>query len=246
VGVVTPDPACERFRGLLAERAVGRPSPDEATELDAHLAGCAGCRSDAVEVARAAGALAWISPAVADELVHSGGTGDDVAPTVALDAAVAGILSGGPPSPAAGPTPTGDGRTRRQRVLAPLVAVAAAALLVSAGVAASGHGSPVTRTVELAGPSGARATAVLTAEAWGTSVTVTDPAGRADQVLSVAMTTEYGHRWDVGSYRVTTSHGATVTVACALPVDQIRTIDVTDATGHVVLAGHQPEGAAET
>ena len=52
------------------------------------------------------------------------------------------------------------------------------------------------------------------------------------------MTAGWGYQWIVGSYRVTSSHGATVTMACALPVDRIRTIAVTDANGHVVLEGH--------
>lgn len=248
-----PDPGCERFRGLLAEDAVGRLSAAERADLDAHLAGCAGCRADAADVARATAALAWIGPSVADELVRSGGTGTEVVPTVALDAAVAGILSGrdgsaGAPTgvPGQGPStdgrarPTGVRRTVRQRILAPAMAVAAAALVISGALTVAGGPAPVSRTVVLSGPAGAHATATLTDESWGTSMTLTDPGGRADQVLAVSMATEYGHRWDVGSYWVTLAHGATVTVACALPADQIRTIEVTDPAGHVVLAGRQP------
>ena len=254
-----PATGCERFQGLLAEDAVGRISGGERLALDAHLAGCASCRADAADVSGAAGALAWIGPAVADELGRTGGVGTEVVPTGALDAAVAGILAGAAGAgdrdrgaatdhPGAGARPAvGEDvpRTLRQRAMAPVLAVAAAALLVSGVFAVSGHGPAATRSVELAGPAGARATALLTSEAWGTSVTLTDPARRADQVLTVSMTTEYGHRWDAGSYRVTTSHGVTVTLACALPVDQIQTIAVTDATGHVVLAGRQPEGSIE-
>lgn len=256
MGAVTPGSGCERFQGLVAEDAVARISAGEQLALDAHLAGCGACRADAAEVSAAVGALAWIGPAVADELGRTGGVGTDVVPTGALDAAVAGILAGSVGQggadavsfhPWAGvPAATGEQvpGTLRQRALAPVLAVAAAALLMSGVFAASGHGAGVTRSMGLAGPAGAHATALLTAESWGTSVTLVDPAGRDDRVLTVSMTTEYGHRWDVGSYRVTTSHGVTVTLACALPVDQIQTIAVTDATGHVVLAGHQTEPPA--
>jgi len=255
VGVVTSGPGCERFQGLLAVGAVGRLTPREGGELDAHLAGCGACRADAVDVSRAAGALTRVDPAVADELGRPGDGAAHVVPTGALDAAVAGILAGGGrsghPAPP-GPDPVADmrptaglpaHRTLRQRALAPILAAAVAVLVVSGVVAASGHGTPATRSVDLAGPAGAHATAVLTAESWGTSVTLTDPAGRSDQVLTVSMTAAYGYTWVVGSYRVTASHGATVTLACALPVDRIRTIAVRDAVGHVVLSGVQPPTA---
>ena len=49
------------------------------------------------------------------------------------------------------------------------------------------------------------------------------------------MTTEWGSPWAVGSYRATTSHGVTVTLACGLPLDQIRSISVTDTKGRVIL-----------
>lgn len=255
MGVVTPGSGCAQFRGLLAEEAVGRLAPRGRVDLDAHLAGCAACRADADDVSRAAGALAWVGPAVADELSRTDGVGTEVVPTGALDAAVAGILAGGgrarsltPPGPGqvadTRSTAGGQGnRNLRLRGLAPIMAVAAATLLVAGVFTAMGHGAAVTRSVDLAGPSGSHATAVLTAEAWGTSVTLTDPARRSDQVLTVSMAADYGYAWVVGSYRVTSSHGVTVTLACALPADRIRTIAVTDAAGHVVLTGRQSKVA---
>jgi len=124
-------------------------------------------------------------------------------------------------------------------VLVPVLAVAAAVLLVvgSVGLARADH--PVTRTVALSGPDGVHATAVLTAESWGTSVTLTQPAARWGQVLTVSMATDYGHPWNAGSYWAATDHAVTVTLACALPVDRIRTIAVTGTGGGVVLAGRQ-------
>jgi hypothetical protein len=114
-------------------------------------------------------------------------------------------------------------------VAAAIVLVVAAALTLAAPDV---HGS---RQVILTGPGGARASAVLTAESWGTSVTLTDPGLHRGQVLDVAMRSDYGPAWAAGSYHDSSSGGVTVTFACALPMQQIRTISVTDPRGDVVL-----------
>ena len=128
---------------------------------------------------------------------------------------------------------------RLAKVLVPVLAVAAAGLLVVGAVGLSRHAAPTTRSVALSGPGGAHASAVLTAETWGTSVTLTQPAERWGEVLTVSMASDYGQPWNAGSYWVGTSRGVTVVLACALPVDRIRTIAVTGARGEVVLAGRQ-------
>ncbi len=241
---MTSGTECERYRGLLAADAVGGLDDEiERAGLEAHLGGCADCRADADDVTWAAGALAWIGPTVAEELARTGAADPEVAPTGALDAAVAGILAGHGTSGVDDGGAPGPRSRHRLRVLVPVLAVAASLLVVGA-FGLVGHHRPPTRSVAMTGPGGGRATAVLTAESWGTSITLTDPARRASQVLTVSMTTEYGRLWNAGSYRVTASHGVTVTVACALPIDQIRTIAVTDAGGRVVLAGLQSGASA--
>ena len=231
MGVVTTAPGCERFRGLLAEVVLRGPEATADPGLPAHLVGCAMCRTERDELARAAGALAWVDPGVAAELGRSGRPVPADGPTPALDAAVAGILAIAPGrGPSRGPRPR-----RRTRVLVSVLA--AAALVVAVAVGLSWGPAPTTRIVVLSGPGGAHATAVLTAEAWGTSVALTQPAARWGQVLTVSMSADHGYPWGAGSYWAGTSHGVTVTLACALPVDRIRTITVTDAGGRVVLSG---------
>ncbi len=255
MGVVTSATGCERFRGLLAEDALGGLDDGSRAVLQTHLDVCSGCRADAAELSETVGALAWVGPALAEELARPDTPVSDAVPTGDLDAAVAEILArdGSTDADTAGdadargthrpaPAPVSARRGRGRRVLAPVLAVAAVALLVVGSLGLAGHGSPATRTVALSGPGGGRATAVLTSESWGTSVRLTTPGGQANRVLTVSMTTEYGRSWNAGSYRAVASHGVTVTLACALPVDQIRTIAVTDAGGQVVLTGNRTGG----
>ena len=233
-----PGNVCERFRGLLAEDVLVGIDGSLRVELGDHLEGCPECRADADGLARAAGALAWVDPAVSEELGRLDESEPGTEPTRALDLAVAEILARDTSDAALAHRPR-----RMRRAVVPVLAVAAAVLLVVGGVSLSRTGAPVTRSVALSGPGGAHATAVLTAQTWGTSVTLTEPAARWGQVLTVSMAGDYGRPWNAGSYWVTTSRGVKVTLACALSIDRIRTISVSDSAGRVVLAGHQAVGS---
>ncbi len=235
MGVVTSPAACDRFHGLLAEQVlVGIDAPSRA-ELDAHLDVCPDCRAELDGLARAAGALAWVDPAASDELGRPDVPATGEEPTRSLDLAIAEILAQGAAD--ADSEATLSDLRRRHRVLVAVVSMAAAVLLVVATVSLSTPTGPETRSIALSGSGGAHASAVLTAESWGTSVTLTQPAARLSQVLTVSMAGQYGAPWNAGSYWVTKSHGVTVTLACALPIDQIKMIAVTDSTGRTVMAG---------
>ncbi len=223
---------CEHWRGQLALEAVGHVDVASHGDLLKHLDECALCHSEAIELAQAAGTLALVDPEVAELIGQSGEVIVDDGRTSSLDAPFAGVLaSGGEPREARLP------RFPR-RLIASVLAVAVAALVVVGAISLSGHGANGSHTLTLVGSQGSRATAVLTPEAWGTSVALSGPAERSSQILNVSMTTVWGRPWAVGSYRATTAHGVTVTLACALPLNQIRSISVTDASGHVVLASH--------
>jgi hypothetical protein len=234
--VVTSGPACDHWRGLLAEDAVGVLGGRDRVGLQEHLAGCAGCRAEAIELAQVRAALDHIGPSAAEGLRLSPDDEPEDARTRSLDAAVARILAESPATPTDAPelqVPTG----RRSPLLLPVLAVAAAVLVAVGALLAAGPGGPRTRTLTLTGTGGTRATAVLTAESWGTSVRLSDPAGPARQVMTVSMATEYGKPWVTGSYNSGTGHGSTVTLACALPFDRISSITVSDATGRTILHG---------
>jgi len=235
VGVVTSAASCDRFRGLLAEELLVGIDATSRVELNDHLETCADCRAEVDGLARAAGALAWVDPAGSEELGRPEVPTADAGPSRSLDMAVAEILAQRPED-ADLEKRLPDPRLRH-RALVAVVAMAAAVLLVLGGVSLSHPSGPETRSVALSGSGGAHATAVLTAESWGTSVTLTQPAARWSQVLTVSMAGRYGSPWNAGSYTVTTSRGVTVTLACALPIDQIKMIAVTDSTGRTVMRG---------
>lgn len=156
-------------------------------------------------------------------------------PTRSLDLAVAEILAQDDTvSEISSSVP--DPRWRHQALVA-VVAMAGVVLLGLGALSLSRPSAPETRSIALTGSGGAHATALLTAESWGTSVTLTEPAARWSQVLTVSMAGAYGSPWNAGSYWATTSHGVTVTLACTLPIDRIKMIAVTDSTGRTVMAG---------
>jgi len=195
-----------------------------------HLAVCPDCRTEEIELTQIAGALALIAPGAPEEWGHPGEAMSGDGRTGSLDAAVARVLS------ASEDLSEPRRALSRRRVVAAALAMAAVAIVVVGAVSLAGNGTNRSRTVALVGPSEGQATAVLTQEAWGTSITLTDSTTRPNQVLTVSMKTEYGRLWPAGSYHVTGTTGVRITLACALPLGQIQSISVTDATGQVVLA----------
>jgi len=208
--------------------AMGEVNTDHDSLLD-HLAVCSDCRTEEIELAQVAGVLALTAPETVDGRGRPGEAMPGDGRTCSLDAAVAEVLSDSD-------DPSEQPRAQsRRRIIAAALAIAAVATVVVT-VSLAGNGTNRSRTVALAGPSEGHATAVLTQEEWGTSVTLTDSTTRPSQVLTVLMKTEYGRLWPAGSYHVTGSRGVRITLACALPLNQIRSVSVIDATGQVVLA----------
>jgi hypothetical protein len=128
-----------------------------------------------------------------------------------------------------------DHRARRRHLV---LAAAAVAAVVVAVVATLGllHAAPAgSRTVALHGQGGNYGTALLVPEPWGTSIRLSDHGAPVSRELTVSMRTEYGGRWVAGSYRSREAEATHVTLACALPLQQISSISVTDTSGRVVL-----------
>jgi len=227
--MVTPDMDCEYWRGLLAMDAVGQLSGADRTGLRAHVDACEQCQADKNELSELVSALAMADGSALDDHVLSTVVPlRDVHPSN-LDAAVLTMLSG----PAADPDPTPQTH-RRRRVWAGMAA-AAVVVVVIGTLGIVHHGTTGSRTVALRGQGGSHGTAVLVPEAWGTSIELTDHGEHASQVLTVSMRTEYGHLWMVGSYRSVAAGELRVTLACALPIQEIERISVTDSTGQEVL-----------
>jgi hypothetical protein len=225
VGVVTPDGGGEYWKGLLAMDAMGRLDETERARLSAHVNGCTGCQTDRFELFGVVGALALVDRATTGDLPGRSAHESDSHPAAGR---------AGPEPP---PVVHQSGPVHRRR-LARAGGVLAATVLVALGAVGLVHHAPAgSRTIALRGQGGRHATAVLVPEPWGTRIELTDEGAPPSPDLTVAMHTEYGARWVAGSYHAGAAGELTVTLSCALPVDRIDGISVTDARGRVVLHG---------
>lgn len=211
---------CDRWHGLQAMHAIGRLDPDEERQLLAHIEGCPACRADIVELAGMGAAL---------RLVDVGHLEDGMEPAIPLDSVNWERVR--------------SERRRRVRMSATrwaMAGMAAAAVAAIALVVVSIQSSPApTRTVALSGTPGVHASVVLTAKGWGTQATLKESGQKAGQVWTVTMETSPGSWWVAGSYRTLGSDGQVqVTLACAVPADQITHVWVSDVTGRTVLRGY--------
>jgi len=224
VGIVTPEVDHEHWRGLLAMEAVGQLNDVDREDLQAHVDGCSQCQIDRHELSRVVGALALVDgSAVGDPFVPAVPPKERPRPAT-LDTEVLGMLS------------EADSRTRR-RHLAWAAAIAATVAAVVGSLALLHLAPAGSRTVALHGQGGNYGTALLVPEPWGTTIQLSDHGEPVSRELVVSMRTEYGGRWVAGSYRSRAAEEMNVTLACALPIQQISSISVTDTSGHVVLQG---------
>ena len=227
--MVTPVQDCEHWRGLLAMEAVGQVNGPDGDELRAHVRGCEQCQADRSELSELVAVLALADDRAFDESDLLGPTPPRELRTASLDRAMLTKFSG----PEAGSAPTHH--TERHRQVWAAVAVAAVAIMVIGTLSILHHGTTGLRTVALRGPSGNYGTAILVPEAWGTSIELTVHGEQANQISTVSMSTEYHRTWLAGTYRSVATGEVRVTLACALPIQQIDTIMVTDPNGQEVL-----------
>jgi hypothetical protein len=222
---MTPEVDHEHWSGLLAMDAVGQLDEADREDLHAHVDGCLQCQADSHDLSSVVGALARVDDStMGDPLALVDQPMEDPRPAT-LDAAVMKVFSDGDL----------PGRTRR-RHLAWAAAAVAAVVIVIIGTLGLLHLAPAgSRTVALHGQGGNSGTAVLVPEAWGTRIQLSDHGELIGRDLIVSMRTEYGSQWVAGSYRSTTAGELKVTLACALPIQKISSISVTDTSGHVVL-----------
>ena len=217
MGAVIAD-RCEAFKGMIAMEVVGQLSDDERVPLIAHLDGCRACRDDRRDLM----ALSAVLPAADPDHVQ-----ESVVPA-RLQTAVLERLAA---------EARRDRRQRRSRYV--LGAAAAAVVAAIALVVTLAWPSTQRVNVALSSPPGVRATAVLTAESWGTALELHETGQPAGQVLWVSMRTESGSWWQTGTYEPVGS-SVRVNMACALKLAQIDGVWVHDEAGHVVLHGYVP------
>jgi hypothetical protein len=213
---------CEKARGQLALASIGRLPESERLSLASHLDGCEDCRNELAGLSALVPGLAAADPDRVDQVL-----------TVpeSLRSAVLGSL--------------GTEVARHRRSTRVRFAAAAAVVLLALGggaiaaVSVTGSGqSHSEHTFALSGPDGARATAQLTAESWGTSVELEASGEHAGEDLTVSMRTSDGSWWIAGTYGTGNGGRVEVTMSCAVPLSEIDAVLITNAAHKEVLSSY--------
>ena len=223
MGPVT-DMSCEQWHGLIAMRSLGGLSSDEAIALDAHLEGCAECRTLAEEMSSTVAMLDYVDPTSVEPTAQ---VAPELAERVLGDLRRAGAL-----------------QRRRRRVTASAVSVvgAIAAALILFTLLSGTSPSTNQRTLAL-GPTaaeslkvtGVTAKAVLVDQKWGTSVDFSEQGLPGGGVYTVSMETAAGTWWTAGTYRSISGRTVSATMACAVAMKDITGLRVVNAKGVTVL-----------
>jgi hypothetical protein len=122
---------CAEFRDLAAEVALGLVAGEERSQALNHLAGCAGCRFALDELLRVADTLLLLSPGVEPEIGFESRVIDRLAAAGAFAS-----CQPAPPNSSSGAAAKRQGHAWRSRRWLPVVAAAAAVVLVASGIAA--------------------------------------------------------------------------------------------------------------
>jgi hypothetical protein len=218
------DKNCEQWHGLIALRSLGGLSSDEGTALDAHIEGCAECRSLAEEMSSTVAMLAYVDPTSVEPTAQ---VAPELAERVLGDLHRAGAL-----------------QRRRRRVTTSAVSFvgAIAAALILFTLFSGTSPSTNQRTLAL-GPTAAEslkvnavtAKAVLVDQSWGTSVDFSEQGLPGGGVYTVSMETAAGTWWTAGTYRSISGRTVSATMACAVAMKDITGLRVVNAKGVTVL-----------
>ncbi|MBF6556159.1 MAG: hypothetical protein IVW52_08255 [Acidimicrobiales bacterium] len=237
---------CTEWQGMMAMDAIGLATEGESRDLREHVALCPSCRQDAADLLSAAGALRSVDPAQVGRLEPQRPK-EAAATRGRVEATPAGPLSAADAHAGHGkktghPTRSPATSGRRRRLAGVGGALLAAAAAITAVVALGGAPAPASRTTALTGQTGVVASIALTSQSWGTRGTLRESGQAPGQVLTVAMKSASGRWWVAGSYRTAARSGPLeVQVSCAVALNQVTDVWVTDQSGHVVLDAYVGE-----
>jgi predicted anti-sigma-YlaC factor YlaD len=216
---------CETWRELIAMRLFGDLTSEELTGLNAHLEGCLACQDVARELGETADLLQFVDPSAVEPTAN---VPPELSERVLGDLRRAGER---------------ERRRRRTSVTSLCLAGAAAAALVLVIVLSSGSASVPSRTLALQGTSSVKADAVLVAEPWGTSLTLSEKGLPGGGVYTVSMKTAKGAWWTAGTYRSVSGSMVKATMSCAVSLQHITGLRVVNAQGRTVLTSFQSTAA---
>jgi hypothetical protein len=245
---------CTEWQGMMAMDAIGRATESESRDLREHVARCPSCRQDAADLLGAAGALRSVDPAQVGRLEPQLLTEPAAArfrveatpaePFSDADADAEADAEAGRGRKTRHPTRSGPRAvgSRRRRLAGAGGALLAAAAAITAVVALGGARAPASRTTALTGQPGVVASIALTSQSGGTRGTLRESGQAPGQVLTVAMKSASGRWWVAGSYRTAARSGPLeVQLSCAVALNQVTDVWVTDQSGHVILNGYVGE-----
>jgi hypothetical protein len=214
---------CEHWRGVLAMDVLSKERTEGHEGLSAHLDGCQECRELSFELIQTRDALSFMDP---------GAPAVTAAVSPALTSAVLGDLNRA-------------ARSHRRRRTSSIMALASGGLVAAslAIVAVLSIGAGVTplvhRTEVLRGSETVTASAVLTEHRWGTSIAFRERGLAGTGVYTVSMETASGRWWSAGTYLAAGGHPVDATMACAVKLQAITGIRVTNASGKVILDSYR-------
>lgn len=211
--------ACRDQRGRLAVAAIGRLSDGEHAALAAHVEGCRRCRMELDELTATARVLDEVEPSR---------TGFSARPR---------------PTPwrrhrvMARPRVEGNARRRPRRwMVAAVVALVVVGLLIAVVDPHAGSGE----RVELAGPSGVEASAVLEPRRWGTAIRLEVRGLEPGASYRVWLRAPNGARVAAGSFTAPADGAIDVTTGSALPPTHAIGVGISSG-GATVVYGHLDE-----
>jgi hypothetical protein len=215
--------ACREYRAALGAVALGTADPGEELALQAHLDGCAACRTELRELTSVAAALPLADP------THV--MGDLPQPPTELGHQVLGRL--------ASERAAHRRRLRRRIAVAAATATAIAAAIVALVLVVPSSNSPAGTHVVFASRPGVSAVATLRSHDAGTEVAFHVSGLQAGDYYWLWLTGSDEHRIAAGTFQGTTKP-ADLVMSAAIPLSEARRIWVTDAHDHVVLDYHLP------
>jgi hypothetical protein len=214
--------ACREYRAALGAVALGNPDPAEELALQAHLDGCADCRTELRELTSVAAALplADVGHVLGDVVRPSTDLGGQVLGRVAAERTARRVL------------------IRRRIAVAAATATAIAAAIIALLLVVPSNGPGSTHVV-FASRVGVSAAATLRARDAGTEVSFHVSGLRSGDYYWLWLTGTDEHRIAAGTFQGT-DKPSNIVMTAALPLSEARRIWVTDAHDNVVLDQRLP------
>ena len=207
----------EHWLGMVALAAVDALPPDEATQLEAHLAGCRHCRTELEE-------LHAVTAAVDAAELDMSDAKPEPSPTDLRDRVVWVVAKA-----------RRSDRLRR-RTVASVAAAAACLAFLAVGLAVPGPAGPPQEAIALVAPAGVEADAALVAHTWGTELKLVVEGLDDGERYDVTFVDQDGTRVSAGTFIGVDDRPIVCDMNAALLRPDATRMEVASSDGDVVIA----------